>query len=112
MARTVFPFSYSGEKCAARPHHAYVRLIGDLDDTQDVRAALVSLHGCSAKVMIIDHDDMRLVPEGVTAWKTFVGTLPDETQLIYLPGQLSMVLRLDEDYVRRYPHHVHVSSYE
>lgn len=75
-------------------------LHGDLDDSPRVpavcRAALEKVGKFSS--LIVEADDARVVPEGVTIWIEAVDQFLSGCELIYAPSQLRLILEYDERY--------------
>lgn len=78
-----------------------ISLKGDLDSAHSTiraacRQALENAPGLSR--FVVDAVDLRVVPEGVTIWIQITEDLLADSELIYAPSQLGLILQYDERY--------------
>ena len=82
-------------------------LRGDLDErpevTQKCHAALKSIPPDQKFSIIVEADQARLVPEGVSTWVDAVKQFLAGCELIYMPSQLGMILQYDDEYRKMQP---------
>ena len=77
-------------------------LSGDLDGSREVldrcRNVFGYISGMSRTTWTIEADDIRIIPEGVTTWIQVVEEFFKNSELVYAPSQLNVILRYDERY--------------
>ena len=83
-------------------HTGNILLSGDLDGSREVldrcRAVFSYISGMSRRTWTIEANDIRIIPEGVTTWIQVVEEFFKNSELVYAPSQLNVILRYDERY--------------
>jgi hypothetical protein len=78
-------------------------LSGDLFGGPEQVNLLINIFHAAANLRrdwLVDADEVRLTPEGVSAWIKAIDELSDKCEIIYRPSHLAKVLQYDPRYHR------------